>query len=88
MMRAVRWMLLASSLAGCSDSPASPSNASTRFPGILGTWVAFRTADERIDGGAITHTQCAERWTIKTQFAQTALSGGFLSGGDKYALFG
>lgn len=84
-MRAAVWILLASSLAGCSDSPASPSNAETRFPNIVGVWVGTRIEDARIGGGTPTHSECAERWTVQTQnnasFAGTFESGGSASAG-------
>jgi len=79
-------MLLASSLAGCSsDSPASPSNTPPGFPNVIGTWLGSRTEDTRVAGGAATHSECAERWTVRTQnnasFAGTYESGGAASAG-------
>jgi hypothetical protein len=84
-MRAVVWMLLASSLASCSDSPASPSSASAGFPNIIGTWLGSRTEDAHVAGGATVHSECAERWTVLTQnnasFAGTYETGGSASAG-------
>lgn len=85
-MRTALWMLVASSLAGCSsDSPASPSNASTGFPNVIGIWLGSRTEDTRVAGGAATHSECAERWLVHTQnnasFAGTYEIGGSASAG-------
>jgi hypothetical protein len=65
MMRSALWMLLASSLAGCGDSPASPST-SAGFPDVRGTWIGSRTV-EAIESGVTTHDVCAERWTVRIQ---------------------
>src|SRR4029450_12571704 len=80
MMRAVLWMLLASSFAGCSGGPTNPSNTATRFPDIRGTWMGSRTVDARLDDGTTTHDVCAERWTIRAQ-SDASFSGAFESGG-------
>ena len=77
-MRALFWMLLAVTLAGCSDSPASPSN--TGFPDIRGTWIGSRTVDARLDDGTTTNNMCAERWTIQIQ-SDASFAGAFETGG-------
>ena len=79
MMRAVFWMLLACSLAGCSDSPTSPSTTSAGFPDIRGTWIGSRTVDARLEDGATTNNTCAERWTIQTQ-SDVSFAGAFETG--------
>ena len=78
-MRALCWMLLAVSLAGCSDSPASPST-STGFPDIRGTWIGTRTVDARLEDGTTTSNICAERWTIRIQ-SDPSFAGAFETGG-------
>ena len=77
-MRALFWMLLAVSLAGCSESPASPST-STGFPDIRGTWIGTRAVDARLDDGTTTNNMCAERWTIHVQ-SDASFAGGFETG--------
>jgi hypothetical protein len=79
MTRIVFWMLFAGSLAGCGDSPASPTT-STGFPDIRGTWIGSRTVNARLDDDTTTNNVCAERWTIATQ-SDGFFAGSFETGG-------
>ncbi len=63
-MRAVAWMLLAGTLAGC-NGPTSLSPLP--FPDIVGTWIGSRTVDLRIDDGSTRSNVCTEPWMITTQ---------------------
>jgi len=80
MTRAVLWIVVAASLAGCSDSSTSPSTNSTGFPDIIGTWLGSRTVNARLEEGTTTNNVCAERWSVKTQ-AGASFTGTFETGG-------